>query len=186
MSALQIVQAFNKIILHCRIMWRLYIDTTKDFTSKNSGICKKRRIPTLLQVVKSKLIMMKGIYRQLNKNIQRHDRINTPRYIDVLLQLVDSHNKTSHTAIQSEPINVTKNKEKRLWLQMYWPKEKSGKYEMKRKKSAYAFKEGDRVCIYQTHIAFKREYDTKCQQEIFKIHRWFLRQDKPIYHMSYW
>ena len=33
---------------------------------------------------------------------------NTPRYIDVLPQLVDSYNRTWHSGICSEPINVNK------------------------------------------------------------------------------
>ena len=33
---------------------------------------------------------------------------NTPRYIDILPQLVDSYNRTWHSGIHSEPINVNK------------------------------------------------------------------------------
>ena len=33
---------------------------------------------------------------------------NIPRYIDVLPQLVDSYNRTWHSGIHSEPINVNK------------------------------------------------------------------------------
>ena len=48
---------------------------------------------------------------------------NTPRYIDILPQLVDSYNRTCHSGIRSEPINVNKKNEKQFWWQMYWPKE---------------------------------------------------------------
>ena len=37
-------------------------------------------------------------------------------------KLVNSYNKSWHTGIQSEPINVTKENENKLWWQMYWPK----------------------------------------------------------------
>ena len=49
---------------------------------------------------------------------------NTSRYIDILPKIVDSYNKTWHTGIRSEPINVTKANENLLWWQMYWPKTK--------------------------------------------------------------
>ena len=37
-------------------------------------------------------------------------------------KLVNSCNKSWHTGIQSEAINVTEENEKKLWWQMYWPK----------------------------------------------------------------
>ena len=40
---------------------------------------------------------------------------NSPRYIDILPMIVDFYNKTWHSGIRSEPINVTKKKERKLW-----------------------------------------------------------------------
>ena len=54
---------------------------------------------------------------------------NTSRYIDILPKIVDSYNKTWHSGIRSEPINVTKKNENILWWQMYWPKHKYKKIE---------------------------------------------------------
>ena len=48
---------------------------------------------------------------------------NSPRYIEVLPKIVHSYNRTWHSGIRSEPINVNKTNEKQLWWQMYWPKE---------------------------------------------------------------
>ena len=67
---------------------------------------------------------------------------NTPRYIDVLPQLVDSYNRTWHSGICSEPINVNKKNEKQLWWQMYWPKEP---YDPNKKDIPFGFKVGDHV-----------------------------------------
>ena len=44
---------------------------------------------------------------------------NSPRYIDVLPKIVQSYNRTWHSGIHSEPINVNKTNEKQLWWQMY-------------------------------------------------------------------
>ena len=48
---------------------------------------------------------------------------NSARYIDILQKIVDPYNKTWHSGIRSEPVNVTKRNEKQLSWQMYWPKE---------------------------------------------------------------
>ena len=69
---------------------------------------------------------------------------NSPRYIDVLPKIVDSYNRTWHSGIRSEPINVNKKNEKQLWWQMYWPREPYDK-DKKKHEIKYAFKVGDRV-----------------------------------------
>ena len=58
--------------------------------------------------------------KTIKGRIWRHIRAtNARRYIDVLPKLVDSYNKSWHTGICSEPINVTRNNESKLWWQMY-------------------------------------------------------------------
>ena len=41
---------------------------------------------------------------------------NTARYIDVLPKIVDSYNRTWHSGIRSEPINVNKKNEKTVMV----------------------------------------------------------------------
>ena len=40
---------------------------------------------------------------------------NSAKSIDILPKIVDSYNRTWHSGIRSEPINVNKQNEKRLW-----------------------------------------------------------------------
>ena len=40
---------------------------------------------------------------------------NSPRYIEVSPKIVHSYNRTWHSGIHSEPINVNKTNEKQLW-----------------------------------------------------------------------
>ena len=110
---------------------------------------------------------------------------NSPRYIDVLPKIVESYNRTWHSGIRSEPINVNKTNEKQLWWQMYWPKEP---YDPNKKKHEikYAFKIGDRVRTPFLRRPFQREYDTRWTGEIFKITRRFMRQGQPIYKLADW
>ena len=110
---------------------------------------------------------------------------NSARYIDVLPKIVQSYNRTWHSGICSEPINVNKTNEKQLWWQMYWPEEP---YDPNRKKHEikYAFKIGDRVRTTFLHRPFQCEYDTRWTGEIFKITRRFMRQGQPIYKLADW
>ena len=104
----------------------------------------------------------------------------------MLQKLVDSYNKSWHTGILSEPINVNKENENRLWWQMYWPKDLRIKKESKNKKVKFLFKVGDKVRISHLRSAFQREYDIKCSGEIFKISKRFVRQGQPMYRIIDW
>ena len=57
----------------------------------------------------------------------------TERYVDILQPMVNSYNRTWHSGIQSEPINVNKENERKLWWQMYWPQYNKKEDEMKKK-----------------------------------------------------
>ena len=74
-------------------------------------------------------------------------------------KIVESYNRTWHSGIRSEPINVNKTNEKQLWWQMYWPKEP---YDPNKKKHEikYAFKIGDRV---RTTFLVGKWIVTQCQ-----------------------
>ena len=110
---------------------------------------------------------------------------NSPRYIEVLPKIVHSYNRTWHSGICSEPINVNKTNEKQLWWQMYCPKEplnpNKKKHEVK-----YTFKIDDRVRTTFLRRPFQREYDTRWSGEIFKISRRFMRQGQLIYKLVDW
>ena len=186
-SAVEIVKAFDKIISEGRIPKRLRTDAAKDFTSekfqkyvKGKGIVhftthnekQANYVERFIKTLKSK------IYRYMVSQ-------NSSRYIDVLQKIVDSYNKTWHSGIRSEPINVTKENEKQLWWQMYWPKEP---YDPHKKKNVikFSFKVGDRVRTTFVRHAFQREYDSKWTGEIFKVSRRYMRQDQPIYKLVDW
>ena len=131
---------------------------------------------------------MERFIKTIKGRIQRHIRAtNSRRYIDVLPKLVDSYNKSWHTGIRSEPINVINDNESKLWWQMYWPKLEQNTYtkkdsdkKIKKSKNLFAFKVGDKVRISHLHSSFQREYDVKCLGEIFKISKRFLRQGSRL------
>ena len=187
-TAVEVVRAFDKILSEGRIPRRLRTDGAKDFTSEGFRDYLKSKdivhivthsekqanyVERFIQTIKSKL------YRYMVEK-------NSARYVDVLPRLVDSYNKTWHSGIRSEPVNVTKRNERQLWWQMYWPKEPYIKKLKKKKRIPYAFKVGDKVRTSYTRKPFQREYDSRWTAEIFKIKRRYMRQGQPIYTVVDW
>ena len=193
-TAKEIVQAFNKILRKGRKPRRLRTDAAKDFTSKGfQDNLKVKDIAHFTTHSEKQANYVERFIKTIKSRIWRHIRsTNSRRYVDVLQKLVDSYNRSWHTGILSEPINVNKTNESRLWWQMYWPKNndikksnKESKYQ-KVKKIKFLFKVGDKVRISHLRSAFQREYDIKWSGEIFKISKRFLRQGQPIYRIIDW
>ena len=186
-TANEIVKAFDKILQEGRIPKRLRSDAAKDFTSeKFQKYVKSKNITHFVTHTEKQANYVERFIKTLKSKIFKYMvEKNSPRYIDVLPKIVQSYNRTWHSGICSEPINVNKTNEKQLWWQMYWPKEP---YDPNRKKHEikYAFKIGDRVRTTFLRRLFQREYDTRWTGEIFKITRRFMRQGQPIYKLADW
>ena len=187
-TAKEIVKAFNKIISKGRKPRRLRTDAAKDFTSKGfQEYLKSKDIAHFTTHSEKQANYVERFIKTIKSRIWRHIRSkNSRRYIDVLQKLVDSYNRSWHTSILSEPINVNKQNESRLWWQMYWPKNFGVKKEPKEKKVKFLFKVGDKVRISHLRSAFQREYDIKWSGEIFKVSKRFIRQGQPIYRIIDW
>ena len=186
-SAVQIVNAFDKIISEGRIPKRLRTDAAKDFTSDRfQKYVKTKKIVHFVTHNLKQANYVERFIKTLKSKIFRYMiEKNTPRYIDVLQKIVQSYNHTWHSGIRSEPVNVNKDNEKQLWWQMYWPKEPYDKNK-KKHEIKFAFNVGDRVRTTFVRRPFQREYDSRWTGEIFKISRRFKRQGQPIYKLVDW
>ena len=186
-TANEIMKAFDKVLQEGRIPKRLRSDSAKDFTSeKFQKYVKSKKITHFVTHTEKQANYVERFIKTLKSKIFKYMvEKNSARYIDVLPKIVQSYNRTWHSGIHSEPINVNKTNEKQLWWQMYWPKEP---YDPNRKKHEikYAFKIGDRVRTTFLRRPFQREYDTRWTGEIFKITRRFMRQGQPIYKLADW
>ena len=143
-TAEEIVSAFDKVLSDGQIPRRLWTDAAKDFTSNRfQDYVKSKNIVHFVTHSEKQANYMERFIKTLKSKIYRYMvEKNTPRYIDVLPQLVDSYNRTWHSGICSEPINVNKKNEKQLWWQMHWPKEP---YDPNKKDIPFGFKVGDHV-----------------------------------------
>ena len=185
-SARRIVAAFNRILSKGRSPRRLRSDAARDFTSKIfQRYLKTQKIAHFTTHTEKQANYVERFIKTLKGRIWRHMRAtNSSRYIDVLQDLVNSYNRAWHSGIKSEPINVNKENESKLWWQMYWPK--SDFIKQKEPKIEFLFKVGDRVRISYLRSAFQREYDIKWSGEIFKVTKRFVRQGQPIYKIVDW
>ena len=185
----EIIRAFNDILAEGRKPRRLRTDAAKDFTSKEfQANLTDKGIAHFTTHSEKQANYVERFIKTIKTKIWKHIvNTNSKRYIDILPQLIQSYNKSWHSGILMEPINVNKNNESKLWWQMYYPKEKDTK---KGKKfidiKPFAFEVGDKVRISYTGNKFTRAYDIKWSGEIFKISKRFLRQGQPIYRLVDW
>ena len=186
-TAPQIVNAFNTILSSGRIPKRLRTDAAKDFTSEKFQLfVEGKHIVHFVTHNEKQANYVERFIKTLKSRLSRYMiEKNTRRYIDVLQKIVTSYNHTWHSGIRSEPVNVTKQNEKQLWWQMYWPKEPYIK-KKKKQKIKFALNIDDRVRSTYTRSPFHRAYDSKWTGEIFKVSRRFIRQDQPIYTLVDW
>ena len=123
-TANEIVKAFDKVLQEGRIPKRLRSDSAKDFTSeKFQKYVKSKKITHFVTHTEKQANYVECFIKTLKSKIFKYMvEKNSARYIDVLPKIVQSYNRTWHSGIRSEPINVNKTNEKQLWWQMYWPK----------------------------------------------------------------
>ena len=192
-TAPRIVRAFTKILREGRVPRKLRTDAATDFSSgKFQKLLKDKDIVHITTHSEKQANYVERFIKTIKAKIFRYMSENkTSRYIDILPRLVNSYNKTWHSGILSEPINVNKENESRLWWQMYWPEKKYIKSDkpLNRKRQLskiYKFRIGDKVRISYVRKAFQCEYESKWSYEIFTVVRRFLRQGQPIYKLVDW
>ena len=189
-TSAEIIKGFNKILSEGRKPRRVRSDAAKDFTSGAfKDFLKSKGIFQMITHSEKQANYVERFIKTIKSKIFRYMvEKNSARYIDILPKIIDSYNKTFHTGIRMEPINVTQNNENELWWQMYWPQEI---YDEKIKKKKikgipYKFKVGDRVRTTYIRNPFQREYSSRWTAEIFKISRRYIRQGQPIYNLVDW
>lgn len=113
------------------------------------------------------------------------------KYIDVLQDITDNYNNRPHRSLGSySPSEVNRENASEVRLSAYFARnpqtkrrvvKKEIKKKAKKKKSKYKLKVGDLVRITYKRYTFQRDYQQKWTEELFKIRRRYMREDKPIY-----
>ena len=180
-AAKTVVAAFNEIFSGSgRLPRRIRTDRGTEFTShETQQFFRRKGIQQMFTSNELQANYAERVIKTLKSKIQRYlQSKNTEKYVDVLQDLVTSYNQTWHYGIKSKPKDVNKENERRLWWQMYWPRE-SFEEETKRlnqSKDVFKFKIGDFVRLSLTKRKFMREYSEKWTGEIFIVKARFLRE----------
>ena len=188
-TANEIVSAFDSILNDSgRHPTRLRTDAATDFTSGQfQKLMRMSNINHFVTHSEKQANYVERVIQTIKKKIFRYlVSRNSQRYLDVLESMVTAYNNTWHSGIQERPIDVTPNKQKRLWWQMYWPKEAYKPKRGRKKKVKFRFKIGATVRMSILRSAFQREYLTRWTTELFKISERFVRQGQPIYKLVDW
>ena len=183
-----IVKAFKKILADGRKPRKLRTDAATDFTSKKfQNLMKEKKISHFTTHNEKQANYVERLIKTIKNKIRHYmAERRSDHYIDILKKIVHSYKNTWHSGIQSEPVNITKENEWKLWWQMYLPDRKKLIKKKKKKKSTFLLKVGDKVRNSLLRSSFQWEYDNKWTYEIFKIIRRYIRQDQPIYVISDW
>jgi hypothetical protein len=187
-SATQNIAAFRKILDDGRKPRTVRSDAAKDFTStafKDFMRANKINFFNTHNDVQANFVE-RFIKTIKNKIFRYMTDQNTTRYIDVLPDFVKSYNNSYHAGVQTEPVNVSKEDEKKLYWEMYWPKTNYNDALKKHKNRRFAFDIGDKVRIAFTKKAFDREYGERWSREIFQVKYRTFREDIPVYKIEDW
>ena len=180
-SASNVISAFDDIFKSSqRIPKRIRTDRGTEFTSaETKAFFRRKGIKQLFTSNELQANYAERVIKTLKSKLYRYlASVNKFRYIDVLQNMVKSYNNTWHTGIKSKPKDVNKVNEKRLWWQMYWPRETFAEEtrRLNEKKHPYKFRVGDFVRLSLTKTKFMREYSAKWTGEIFIVSSRFLRE----------
>ena len=101
----------------------------------------------------------------------------TFKYVHLLQDFAKSYNSTVHSSIKMTPEDVSEENATQVWMNLYWPKEKS-------KRPHFKHNVGDYVRLSYLRRTFQREYDQRWTGEIFKVSRRYSRGGLPIYRIK--
>ena len=100
---------------------------------------------------------------------------NTHRYLDVLDKLVDSYNNTFHRSIKTTPSSVDKSNEKEIWSRLY--------KNLRTSRKPFKYKIGDQVRIASQRMIFRKGYEARWTEEIFRI-RDRVKKERIVYFLE--
>jgi len=135
-------------------------DGTEFFNAKMRSLFKKHNIHHYSTKSGQKVAVLERAHRTLRTRMQRYfTKKNSHRYTNVLSDLVDSYNKTPHSAHGMKPADITVKDEPELYKRLY----------NQTQISKFRFKVGDLVRISKAQRLFRKGYLAGWTEEVFKI-----------------
>lgn len=181
-------RAFRKIFAQGRKPARIRTDRGSEFTNSiMKAFFEREKIFHFFTNNELQANYAERFIKTLKTKIRRYMTRNvTDKYVDIIQFLVTSYNETVHNTTGVAPENVDEENEKKLWWEMYWPKDAYSEDDRKvaRRKVQFLFKVGDIVRIARTRRTLQREYDERWTYEVFIVAARFVRQHIPVYKLT--
>ena len=115
------------------------------------------------------------IIRTLSQMLQRYmTRENTLEYLPVLPSMVETYNKTFHSALGMSPSEVTVDDSHRLWMRQHWKNRRAPAGSMgapRRKPKEPRFKVGQTVFLARDKMLFEKGSSKNFRGEAFVVAR---------------
>lgn len=159
----EVVKQFESILKEKRHPKNLQTDQGKEFfNSKFKHLMDKYKINHYSTYSYKKAAIVERVIRTLKEKLFKYFSLNgSYRWVDILSTIVDNYNKTKHSKIKIEPINVDKKNEKTILKKSY---SFVKIFPQSRKLSI-----GDVVRISKAKHVFEKGYTPNWSTELFKI-----------------
>lgn len=174
-----IIAAF-KSVFKLRKPKRLHTDAGSEFIGQaTQKYLKENEIKFYFLNSEMKAAIVERFNRTIKEKMWRYfTKSQNYTYINIINDLIYSYNHSYHRAIKMRPIDVKKQNENKVFINLYGNNEDFDDNNIKEHK--IKFKIGDKVRISKSKYKFEKGYTPNWTREIFEINKIILR-DFPVY-----
>jgi hypothetical protein len=157
--------AMKSVLTQGRAPKHLHVDQGKEFyNSEFRALMKQYGINMYSTFSNLKASICERFNRTLKSKMWKQFTLRgSHKWIDILPNLIESYNNTTHSTIGMRPNNVTASNEKEIYRSVYKPRQ------IKRSKRRRKFKAGDKVRISKYKNVFEKGYTPNWTTEIFTV-----------------
>lgn len=158
-----VIEAFKKIHKDGKVL-KVQTDQGAEFLNREvQHYFKSKKIEHYFSASDFKAAVCERFNRTLKSKLYKYfTKSENFRYLNVLKSIVDGYNNTVHSSIGISPVKVNKRNRKKVWNYQY-------KNELKKSKSKFKYKIGDRVRLVKIKKTFGKGYLPSFTQESFQI-----------------
>lgn len=160
----EVAQALSDILKSSGVTpKRLQTDQGREFYNKEvQQLLAQNNIELFSVFSEKKAAIVERFQRTLQEKLYRvFTYQGNYQWVDVLPKLTDAYNHSYHRTIQTQPAQVSKENETKIWFSQYANVEKNPKVK---------FQVGDHVRIPKEKTVFSKGYIEKWTDEIFTVH----------------
>ena len=170
----EVAEAFNTIFKEGRRPGKLWVDKGKEFYNKN---VKELGVELYSTENEEKSCVVERWNRTMKERMFKYfTASSTRKYVDVIGEMVDNYNTTSHSSIKMTPVAASEKKNERIvWFNLYGNEPAP--------KLTFKFKVGNKVRITKKKGIFDKGFTPRWTEEIFTVSQ-LQYTDPPTYKIT--